>query len=150
MKLEGKERLHRSKLQICVEILCSLSSNGPMKLTQISHEVEVTKSLLMANLSLLNDRGLVEIQNLGEDNNVYVVTERGLTVLKVIGPLVKEAQRIQMRNFEAISSAISGATLTSGKKEKKSRWNLSDFIKEKRPKWKLSDLIKIEIEETEE
>ena len=151
MKLEGKERLHKSKLQGCVEILCTLSSNGPMKLIQISHETELIQSILMANLSLLNDRGLVEIQNLGEDKNVYVVTERGLTVLKVIGPLVREAQRIQMRNFEAISSALSGATLTSGKiKEKKPRWNLSDFIKEKRPKWKLSDLIKIEIIETEE
>jgi len=134
------KRLHKSKLQGCVEILCSLSSNGPMKLTQISHEVELTKSLLMANLSLLNDRGLVEIQNLGEDKNVYIVTERGLTVLKVINPIIREAQRIQMRNFEAISSALSGATLTSG------------IIKEKKPKrkWKLSDFIKIEIVKTEE
>ena len=132
--------MHKSKLQICVEILCSLSSNGPMKLTQISHEVELTKSLLMANLSLLNDRGLIEIQNLGENKNVYVVTERGLSVLKVIGPMVREAHRIQVRNFEAISNALSGAKFTSGIK------------KEKRPKrkWKLSDFIKIEIGKTEE
>ena len=105
--------MHKSKLQICVEILCSLVSNGPMKLTQISHEVELSKSFLMARLSMLNDRGLVETQNLGEDKKVYVVTERGLSVLKVIGPMVREAQRIQVRNFEAISNAISGAKFTS-------------------------------------
>ena len=125
----------KSKLQISVEILCSLSSNGPMKLTQISDKVELGVSRLMVHLSLLVDSGLVEEQNLGEDEDVFVVTERGLSVLKVIGPLVREAQRIEVRNFEAISSALSDARLTSG------------VNKDRRPKkkWKLSDFIKIEV-----
>ena len=70
-----------------------------------------------------------------EDEKTYFVTERGLSVLKVVSPLIREAQRIKVRNFEAISSALSGAKFTSGIK------------KEKRPKrkWKLSDFIKIEM-----
>jgi hypothetical protein len=38
-----------------------------------------------------------------------VVTERGLKVLKVVSPLIKEAHKLEMRNFEAISSVLSGA-----------------------------------------
>ena len=134
------KRLYRSKLQICIEILCTLASNGPMKLTQMTKYVELDKARLIQHLRLLKNRRLIGKEDLGENNSVYVVTERGLTVLKVINPIIREAQRIQMRNFEAISSALSGATFTPV------------VIKEKRPKrkWKLSDFIKIEIVETEE
>ena len=43
---------------------------------------------------------------------VYVGTERGLKVLKVINPIVKEAHKIQMRNFELISNTLSEAGLS--------------------------------------
>jgi len=104
-------------------------------LREISREVELDKSVLLGYLGFLYDRGLVGEQNLDEDEKAYFVTERGVSVLKVVGPLIREAQRIEMRNFEAISSALSGAKFTSGIK------------KEKRPKrkWKLSDFIKIQI-----
>ena len=127
--------LHKSKLQVCVEVLCCLSSNGPLKLREISCEVELDKSVLLGYLGFLYDRGLVGEQNLDEDEKAYFVTERGVSVLKVVSPLIREAQRIKVRNFEAISSALSGAKFTSGIK------------KEKRPKrkWKLSDFIKIEM-----
>jgi predicted transcriptional regulator len=131
--------LHKSKLQVCVKILCSLSSNASLKLSQISHEVELDKPRLIPYLSFLYDRGLVGEQNLDEDEKAYFVTERGVSVLKVVSPLIREAQRIEVHNFEAISSALSGAKITSG------------VIKEKRPKrkWKLSDFIKIQIVEEE-
>jgi len=138
-------KLHKSKLQICVEILCTLSSHGSMKLTEIDNAVELDNSLLEQHMSFLYERGLVGEQNLSEEEKDYFVTERGLSVLKVMGPLIREAQRIQVRNFEAISSAISVVPFNSGKvEEKKSRWKLSI------PKWRLSDLIKIEIEEAKE
>jgi len=103
-----------------------------LKLREISREVELDKSVLLGYLGFLYDRGLVGEQNLDEDEKAYFVTERGVSVLKVVGPLIREAQRIEMRNFDAISSALSGATFTSGiKKEKrpKRKWKLSDFIK---------------------
>ena len=132
--------MYRSKLQTCVEILCALASIGPMKLTQLMHKVEVDKPRLISHLSFLYDRGLVGEQNLDEDEKAYFVTERGVSVLKVVSPLIREAQRIEVRNFEAISNALSRAKFTSGiKKEKKPK-----------RKWKLSDFIKIEIVKEED
>ena len=81
----------------------------------------------------------------------YFVTARGLLMLKVMGPLVSEAQRIQVRNFEVISSVLSEAKITPEEViEKKSKRKIFDLIKEKTPKWKLSDFIKVEKEKTEE
>jgi len=130
VKLGGK-KLYRSKLQTCIEILCTLASNGPMKLTQMTQYVELDKTRLIPYLSFLYDRGLVGEQNLDEDKKAYFVTERGVSVLKVVNPLIREAQRIKVRDFEAISSVLSGAVNSGIKKEKrpKRKWKLSDFIK---------------------
>ena len=122
--------MHRSKLQIYVEILCSLVSNGSMKLGQMTDEVELDENRLIPYLRLLKNRGLIEKQNLGENEILYVVTERGLKVLKVINPIIREAHKIQIRNFEAISSALSAANFDITKKKRQKRvWKLSDFIK---------------------
>jgi predicted transcriptional regulator len=103
------EKLHRSKLMICIDILCALVSNGPMKFTHLSHKVELDTIRLIPHLRLLIDRGLVEQQNWGENEIVYVVTERGLKVLKVVNPLIKEAHKLQTRDFETISNTLSEA-----------------------------------------
>jgi DNA-binding PadR family transcriptional regulator len=58
---------------------------------------------------LLIDRGLVEQQNWGENEIVYAVTERGLKVLKVVSPIIREAHKIQIRDFEIISTTLSEA-----------------------------------------
>ena len=91
--------MNRSKLKISIEILCSLASNGPMKLPQLMTKVELNKTCLRQHLSLLKKRSLVERQNLGENNLFYVVTERGLQVLKVIDPMITEARRFQSLQF---------------------------------------------------
>ncbi|MGD9130601.1 MAG: winged helix-turn-helix domain-containing protein [Candidatus Bathyarchaeota archaeon] len=91
--------MHRSKLKISIEILCSLASNGPMKLTQLMTKVELNRNLLKQHLRLLKKRKLVERQNLGDNKIFYVVTERGLQVLRVIDPLIKEAHKFQALQF---------------------------------------------------
>jgi predicted transcriptional regulator len=91
--------VHRSKLKISIEILCSLASNGPMKLTQLTTKVELNKTHLRQHLRLLKKRNLVERQNLGENKIFYVVTERGLQVLKVINPMIREAHKFQALQF---------------------------------------------------
>ena len=106
---EEVEKPYRSKLILCIEILCTLASKGSMNLTQLTHKVELDKSRLIPHLRLLYNRGLVEKQNQGEQKIYYVVTERGLKVLKVINPLIREAHKIQLRNLEVISSTLSGA-----------------------------------------
>lgn len=108
-ELGSDKRLHRSKLQICIEILCSLVSKGSIKLSQISDDVELDKTRLIPYLRLLKNRGLIEKQNLGENKIFYVVTDRGLKVLRVINPIIKEAHKIQLRNLEAISRILSAA-----------------------------------------
>jgi len=91
--------MHRSKLKVCIEILCILASFGPMKLTQLTTKVELNKTRLREHLKLLKKGSLVERQNFGENRIFYVVTERGLKVLKVIDPIVKEARKIQALQF---------------------------------------------------
>jgi DNA-binding HxlR family transcriptional regulator len=118
--------LHKSRLQSCVEILCALSSGGPLKRMWIRRKVKMDNSVFLERLRFLVDRGLVEKKSLGKYNVVYGLTERGLSVLRVLDPLVKEALRIELQNFEAISSALEGEKLVP---EKKRRWRLSDLIK---------------------
>ena len=91
--------MHKSKLKISIEILCSLASNGPMKLTQLMTKVELNNTRLTQHLRLLKKRSLIEKQNLGENKIFYVVTERGLQVLKVIDPMIKEAHKFQALQF---------------------------------------------------
>jgi predicted transcriptional regulator len=106
---EKDEKPYRSKLVICIDILCTLVSNGPMKFIQLSHKVELDTIRLIPHLRLLIDRGLVDQQNLGENEIVYVVTGRGKKVLKVISPIIREAHKLQIRDFETISNTLSEA-----------------------------------------
>ena len=108
-KRESNKKMYRSKLQICIEILCTLASNGPMNLTSLRNKVELDKTQLEPHLKLLKNRGLIKKQILGANKIFYAVTERGLTVIKVITPIIKEAHKIQMRDLEAISTVLSGA-----------------------------------------
>ena len=131
--------MHKSKLQISVEILCSLSSEGPMKCAQISDEVELSKSMLMEYLDFLYERGLIGENNLGDKEKTYFITDRGLSLIKVMVPIVREAQKIEANNLERISTALSGTKFKLGKTE------------EKKPRWKrIQDFIKIELLQTEE
>jgi predicted transcriptional regulator len=106
---ENVENQYKSKLTICIEILCAIVSNGTMNLTQLTHNLEMTRERLIPHLRLLKNRGLIEKQILGENKIVYTVTERGIKVLKVVNPIIKQAHKIQMRDFETISNTLSGA-----------------------------------------
>lgn len=108
-RIERVEKPYRSKLMLCIEILCTLASKGPMNLTQMTHKVEMDKTRLIPHLRLLHNRGLVEKQNQGKHKMFYSITERGLKVLKVVNPIIREAHQIQIRNLEVISSTLSGA-----------------------------------------
>ena len=115
----------KSKLQTYIEILCALVSAGPLKLNQLTDKIQLDKTNLSSIMGFLYDHCLVGIQNLDGGEKAYFVTERGVSVLKVVAPLVREAQRIQMRNFEVISTALSAIN--------------PDVIKEERTVEKFSD-----------
>jgi len=127
----------KSKLQISIEILCCLSAKGPLKWKQISDEIELSKSILMEHLGFLYERGLIG-ENLGEEK-AYYITERGLKLIKVMGPMVREAQRLEIRNLERISSAIAGT-----------KFNVKN-VEEKKPGWKrLQNFVKIDVVKSDE
>jgi DNA-binding HxlR family transcriptional regulator len=109
VRRERPDTQYKSKLVVCVEVLCTLVSNGPMTSSQLKDKFEMDEARLQPHLRLLWDRGLVEEENFGDEKPYYVVTERGLKVLKVVSPLIREAHKLEMRNFEAISSVLSGA-----------------------------------------
>ena len=110
VRKENAGRSGKSKLMICIEVLCTLVSNGrPMTLTQMRDKFEMDECRLKPHLRLLWNRGLVEEENFGDNKIHYVVTERGLKVLNVISPIIREAHKIQMHEFELISNTLSGA-----------------------------------------
>ena len=95
-----------SKLQICIQVLCALVSSGPSQLTNLMHKVELDITNLNSVMGFLHDRGLVGECNMGA-GKAYFVTERGRSVIKVVSSLVKEAHRIKVGEYEAISTALS-------------------------------------------
>jgi predicted transcriptional regulator len=115
-------------LQICVEILCALAAEGPLKLSQVVHRVELNKTKLISVIDFLYNSCLVGEQNLDDYKKAYYVTERGVSVLKVIAPLIKEAQRLEERNFEAISSALSAVNTDVMKEKRSAGKSFSDVI----------------------
>ena len=66
-----------------------------MKLTQLTTKVELSKTRLERHMRLLKRRNLIERQRLGEGEIFYVATERGIKVLKIMGPIMEEARKIQ-------------------------------------------------------
>jgi len=109
--------LYNSKLHMYIEILCALVSHGPLNLAQLKGKAELDKPALVNVLNFLYEHCLVGEQNLDEAQKAYFVTERGMSVLKVVAPLIKEAQKIQMQNFEITSNILS--TINSGTKKQK-------------------------------
>ena len=83
-----------SKLEMNLDILKILASQGPMELTQLMNKTDISQSVLEQHLNFLIPQNLVEKQNLGKDKIFYAITERGLRVLKVVVPIIEEARKI--------------------------------------------------------
>jgi len=83
-----------SKLEVNLDILKILAYQGPMELTRLIHKVDLGQSVLEQHLDFLVRQDLVDEQNLGKDETFYVISERGLKVLKVIVPIVEAARKI--------------------------------------------------------
>ena len=90
--------MYNSKLHMYVDILCELVSHGPLKLPQLTGNVELDKPALIEVLNFLYEHCLVGEQNLDEGEKAYFLTDRDMSVLKVVAPLIRKAQKIQMQN----------------------------------------------------
>ncbi len=107
--------LDRSRLQWCIEILCVLSVKGTLRFKQIRRWIQLDKSFLVEYLRFLVDRDLVDEETSEGGKRGFTITNKGLSVLKILGPLVREAYRIEVQNFNRTDSIFSGLTLVSKK-----------------------------------
>ena len=74
--------MRRSKLEMYVDILKVLAQKGPLKLTHVMYKANVNCSVLKEYLDFLTKQGLVEEKIIRKERIVYVITQRGVTVLK--------------------------------------------------------------------
>jgi predicted transcriptional regulator len=77
--------MRKSKLEIRVDILKILASQGPKKLTQLMHKTNLSQSVLELHLDFLIQQNLVEEQNLGKDEIFYAITGRALCMHALVG-----------------------------------------------------------------
>ena len=90
--------MRRSKLEMYIDILRTLAQRGPLKLTHIMYKANVNCSVLKEYLDFLIAQELVEEKTVGKKRLVYVVSEKGLQVLKyfrelkVMLPVIEDGQ----------------------------------------------------------
>jgi predicted transcriptional regulator len=65
-----------------VDILGVLARSGPLKLTGVMQNANIIYSMLRKCLDFLTKQGLVEVKMIGEEKEVYVITQLGVTVLE--------------------------------------------------------------------
>jgi predicted transcriptional regulator len=74
--------MRRSKLEMYVDILKVLVHWGPLKLTHVMYKANVNCSVLRECIDFLIKQGLIEEKTLRRERKVYVIMQRGVTVLK--------------------------------------------------------------------
>ena len=85
--------MRRSKLEMYVDILRILASQGPKKLVQLVDKTDLSQSVLKQRLDFLIQQNLIEKQNFSKNKIFYVITERGLKVLNIVVPIIEEARK---------------------------------------------------------
>ena len=93
--------MRRSKVEMYVDILEVLAQRGPLKLTHIMYGANVNCSVLKEYLDFLTKQGLVEEKILRKERIVYVITQRGVTVLKQFRELTQVLPIIEETGNEA-------------------------------------------------
>ena len=81
--------MRRSKLEMYIGILNVVANKGPLKLTHIMYKANVNCNVLKDNLDFLIKQKLIEKRTISKDRIVFVVTPRGINVLKYFRELTK-------------------------------------------------------------
>ncbi len=72
--------MERSNLEIYIDVLESLAQ-GPLRPVHIMHKTKTGRNALIKQLNFLVNNNLIEKQCAEREHDVYVLTERGLSVL---------------------------------------------------------------------
>jgi predicted transcriptional regulator len=70
-----------------MDILRVLARRGPLKLTHIMYKANINCSALKGYMNFLIKQGLVEERTVGKDRRVYMITQRGIAVIKAFREL---------------------------------------------------------------
>jgi predicted transcriptional regulator len=79
--------MHRSKLEMHINILQVLADHGPLKITHLMYKVNLNGSTLKDCIEFLIKQGLVEEKSVGRGRFVYAITQRGRIVINVFEEL---------------------------------------------------------------
>ena len=82
--------MRRSKLEMYVDILSVLANHGPLKLTHVMHKTNINCSLLKEHIEFLTKHGLIEERSVRKERIVYLITQRGTTILRFFKELKEE------------------------------------------------------------
>jgi predicted transcriptional regulator len=82
--------MKRFKLELYVGILKVLAHNGPLKLTHIMNKTNINSVILKEYLGFLIKQGLIEEPTTKDARVIYVVTQRGINVLKYFREIAQE------------------------------------------------------------
>jgi len=85
--------MRRSKLELYIDILKALALHGPLKLTHLMYDVNISCSILKPYLDFLINEKLIEERILSKKRVEYSVAQKGMDVIK---------------NFEKMEQALSG------------------------------------------
>jgi predicted transcriptional regulator len=85
--------VQRSKLEIYIDILRAMASQGPMTITRLVSTIDMDREALIQQVDSLIWHNLTEEQNLSKGEKFYVITEKGVRVLKVIVTIDEEIRR---------------------------------------------------------
>jgi predicted transcriptional regulator len=86
---QKRHYMRRSKMEMYLDILKVLSDMGPLKLTHIMQKGNFNCNLLEGCLYSLIKQGLVEVQTIKRERKIYLITQRGVTVLKQFREIAK-------------------------------------------------------------
>jgi predicted transcriptional regulator len=81
--------MRRSKLETYIAILNVLANKGPLKLTHIMYKANVNCGQLKEDLEFLINQNLVEKRTIKKEHIIFVITQRGINVLKYFRELTK-------------------------------------------------------------
>jgi predicted transcriptional regulator len=79
---QSNRKTQPSKLEIFIDILKVLLPTGPLKIAHIEDKVNLKPTALKEKLDFLTKQRLVEEQIITNNNTVYAITKRGISVLK--------------------------------------------------------------------
>jgi predicted transcriptional regulator len=85
--------MRRSKLEMQVEIMKVIAKKGPLQLSNIVNETNLTCNILVENIRFLIKQGLIEEIPMDKKDCAYGNTNRGTSVIRFFGEEKKLSDR---------------------------------------------------------